>query len=40
MNFMYIYNLDYAYRAKTEAIFENRVATFFDFFFVNDDVFC
>ena len=39
MNFMYLYNLDYAYRAKTEAIFENRVATYFDFFFVNDDIF-
>lgn len=39
MNFMYLYNLDYAYRAQTEAIFANRVSTYFDFFFVNDDIF-
>jgi hypothetical protein len=36
---MYLHNLDYAYRAKTQAIFQSRAATYFDFFFVNDQVF-
>lgn len=39
MNFMYLYNLNYSYRAKTEAIFKDRENFFFDFFFVDDAIF-
>ena len=35
MNFMYLYNLNYSYRAKTEAIFKDRENYYFDFFFVD-----
>lgn len=39
MNYMFINNLNYSYRAKTEAIFKGGVPSYFDFFFVNDKVF-
>jgi len=39
MNFMYLFNLNYTYRAKTEAIYQNREAFFFDFYIVDDQIF-
>lgn len=39
MDFMYLYNLNYSYRAKTEAIFKSRENLYFDFFFVDDAIF-
>lgn len=39
MNYMYLYNLNYSYRIRTEATFENRKPYFFDLFFVNDHIF-
>ena len=39
MHFMYLFNLNYAYRAKTEAIFEDRTQYFFDFYVTNDEFF-
>ena len=39
MNFMYIYNLNYSYRAKTESIFQGGTPCYFDFYFLNDQVF-
>jgi len=39
MKFMYLYGLNYAYRVKTTAIFDEHKNVFFDFFFVNDELF-
>lgn len=39
MNFMYLYNLNYTYRVKTEAIFKNKEPYFFEFFSLNDVIF-
>lgn len=39
MNFMYLYNLNYTYRIRTEAIFDNKKANYFDLYFVNDKMF-
>jgi hypothetical protein len=36
MNHMNIYDLDYAFRAKTEAIFKDKETFIFDFFNVDD----
>jgi hypothetical protein len=36
---MYLYNLNYAYRAKTEAIFEEQKVYFFDYYILNDEYF-
>lgn len=36
MNFLFINNLNYSYRAKTEAIFKGGQPSYFDFFFVDD----
>jgi len=36
MNFTYLYNLNYSYRAKTESIFKDRQGCYFDFFIVED----
>ena len=39
MSFNYLFNINYAFRAKTEAIFQNRASFYFDFFFVDDIMF-
>jgi len=36
---MYLYNLNYTYRIKTEAIFQNKQPYIFDFFILNDPLF-
>lgn len=38
-NFMFLYNLNYSYRAMTEAIYENKQNYFFEFFILNDPIF-
>ena len=38
-HFMSIFNLNYSYRVKTEAIFNNRAATIFEFFVLDDPIF-
>ena len=41
MHFMYLFNLNYSYRLKTEAIFptDDKKYYFWDFFFIDDQIF-
>jgi len=39
MNYMYLYNLNYTYRIKTEAVFEDKSNYIFDFFVLDDHLF-
>jgi hypothetical protein len=39
MNFLSLFDLNYSYRAKTEAIFNQRKKHIFDFFMVEDQKF-
>ena len=36
MNYKFIFNLNYSYRAKTEAVFQNKKSFIFDFFMADD----
>ena len=39
MNYKFIFNLNYSYRAKTEAVFQGQKPFIFDFFMVDDQKF-
>lgn len=41
MHFMYLFNLNYSYRLKTETIFpvSDQKYYFWDFFFIDDQIF-
>ena len=36
MHFMHLFDLEYSFRAKTEAVFQNKNSVIFDFFNVDD----
>jgi hypothetical protein len=38
-NFMYLYNLNYTFRIKTQAIFKNQEPHYFDMYFLDDQMF-
>lgn len=39
MNYKFLFNLNYSYRAKTEAVFQNKKEYIFDFFMADDQKF-